>query len=248
MCAEFATMSVPAMNHWLGKFVLEVRTKRGKEYCPDSLYQLCCGLLRSLREANRAEVNMLEDPEFAEFRSVLDRQMKEQNATGEYIEKKQSTQIMPEMEDILCEKGFLGDYCPQALLDTLVYLNGYYYFALRSGDEHRRLQYTPCQITVVNTEGQTPRIMYCEDISKINPGVLKNRKVTLKRVVHHANEENPARCLVRLFQKYNSLCPSVRPDHALYLTPLTYNGHAHSDVLSLKTPVLGELSLSSLVA
>ena len=75
MCAEFATMSVPAMNHWLGKFVLEVRTKRGKEYCPDSLYQLCCGLLRSLREANRAEVNLLEDPEFAEFRGVLDRQM-----------------------------------------------------------------------------------------------------------------------------------------------------------------------------
>ena len=28
-----------------------VRTKSGKEYCPDSLYQLCCGLLRSLREA-----------------------------------------------------------------------------------------------------------------------------------------------------------------------------------------------------
>ena len=50
-------MSVPAMNYWLGKFVLEVRTKRGKEYCPDSLCQLCRGLLRSLREANCAEVN-----------------------------------------------------------------------------------------------------------------------------------------------------------------------------------------------
>ena len=40
----------------------------------DSLYQLCCGLLRSLREANCAEVNLLEDPEF---------QMKKQNAAGE---------------------------------------------------------------------------------------------------------------------------------------------------------------------
>jgi len=37
-------MSVPAMNHRLRKFMLEVRTKSGKEYCLDSLYQLCCGL------------------------------------------------------------------------------------------------------------------------------------------------------------------------------------------------------------
>ena len=62
--------------------------------------------------------------------------------------------------------------------------------------------------------------MHCEDISKINQGGLKSRKVTPKRIARHANEENPARCLVRLFQKYNSLCPSVRPDHALYLIPL----------------------------
>jgi len=38
LCAGFATVSVPDMNHWLGKFVLEMRTKSGKEYCPDSLY------------------------------------------------------------------------------------------------------------------------------------------------------------------------------------------------------------------
>ena len=57
LLSESTTMSVPAMNYWLGKFVLEVRTKRGKEYCPDSLCHLCRGLLRSLREANCAEVN-----------------------------------------------------------------------------------------------------------------------------------------------------------------------------------------------
>ena len=55
LLSEFTTMSVPAMNYWLGKFVLEARTKSGKEYCLDSLYQLYCGLLRSLREANCAE-------------------------------------------------------------------------------------------------------------------------------------------------------------------------------------------------
>ncbi len=49
---------------------------------------------------------------------------------------------------------------------------------------------------------------------------LKSRKITPKSVIHHSNEKNPARCLVRLFQKYNDLCPADRPDHALYLKPL----------------------------
>jgi hypothetical protein len=219
LCSDFATMSVPAMNHWLGKFVLEVRTKSGKEYCPDSLYQLCCGLLRSLREANRAEVNLLEDPEFAAFRGVLDGQMKRQNATGKYIQKKKASVITIEMEESLWEKGLLGNHSPRTLLDTLVYLIGLN-FALRSGEEHRRLRFEPSQIKIVTPVGKAPYIVYCEDISKTNQGGLKSRKVVPKKVVHHTNEENPARCLVQLFLQYTSLCPTGRPDHALYLTPL----------------------------
>ena len=146
------------MNHWLGKFVLELRTKSGKEYCPDSLYQLCCGLLRSLREANRAEVNILEDPEFIEFHGVLDGQMKRQNARGKYIEKRKASVISIEMEERLWEKGLLCDHSPRALVDTLVYLNGLY-FVLRSGDEHRRLRHESCQIKVVSTVGQEPYIV-----------------------------------------------------------------------------------------
>ena len=30
----------------------------------------------------------------------------------------------------------------------------------------------------------------------------------------------PERCLIRLYQKYNKLCPSDRPDDAFYLKPL----------------------------
>jgi len=44
-------------------------------------------IYRSWREANRAEVNLVENPDFAEFRGVIDGQMKKQNATGKYVEK-----------------------------------------------------------------------------------------------------------------------------------------------------------------
>ena len=60
--------------------------------------------------------------------------------------------------------------------------------------------------------------MYCEDVSKTNQGGLKQRK--LKEVVHHANCENPSRCLISLYKLHNSLCPKNRPAHSFYLTPL----------------------------
>ncbi len=141
-----------------------------------------------MREANHAEVNVLEEAEFSEFCGVLDRQLKRQNATGKYIEKK-AIVITVEM---LWGKGLLGGRSPRALVDTLIYLVGLN-FALSSGEEHRRLRHNPDQIKVVSLAGQAPYFVYAEDILKANPGGLKSRKVVPKKVVHHANEKRPPR-------------------------------------------------------
>ena len=65
-----------------------------------------------------------------------------------------------------------------------------------------------------------PFLCYKEDISKTNQAGLKQRKLVPREVVHYCNEQNPSRCLVRLYKLYNSLSPPDRPDHAFYLTPL----------------------------
>ena len=62
-----------------------------------------------------------------------------------------------------------------------------------------------------------------QDVSKTNPGGMKH-KIEPKEVVHHVNERNPERCLVRLYKLYNSLCPNNRPQNAFYLTPLDNPG------------------------
>ena len=113
----------------------------------------------------------------------------------------------------------LGDASPQALLDTMIFMNGLY-FALRSGKEHRQLRFTPPQIELVEKPGDRAYLIYREDISKNHPGRLKGRKVKPKVVVHHANVENPRRCFVRLYKLYNSLCPVDRPPGSFYLLPL----------------------------
>ena len=63
-------------------------------------------------------------------------------------------------------------YTPQTLVDTM---NGLY-FALRKGKEHRQLRSTPCQIEVIEKEGERPYLKYTVDTSKITQGDCMDEK------------------------------------------------------------------------
>ena len=65
------------MNYWLDCFILEARAISGKEYSPDSVYQLCSWLQQSLRNVDRGDINLFEDSNFIEFRGVLDGKLKQ---------------------------------------------------------------------------------------------------------------------------------------------------------------------------
>ena len=94
------------------------------------------------------------------------------------------------------------------------------YFALRSGVEHRNLH--PDQIKLFELPSSPAYLLYTEeDASKNNSGGLKQGKIAPKQVTHYANINDPDRCFVRLYEKYNSLCPIVNwPKDVLYLAPL----------------------------
>ena len=48
-------------------------------------------------------------------------------------------------EELLWSTGQLGDHNPQALVETMLYMDGIY-FAIRSGQEHRNLRFEPPQM------------------------------------------------------------------------------------------------------
>ena len=100
----------------------------------------------------------------------------------------------------------------------MVFYNGFY-FALRSGQEHRQLRRDTPQIELVERPGERAYLKYTEDISKNRPGGLKGRKASPKVVIHHANTEVPERCFFRLYKLYMEKCPSDAPGHAFYLRP-----------------------------
>ena len=193
-------MSNTELTHWLTRFVLEVRKKNGDLYPPNSLYHICAGLQRHLRWNGR-QLDIFSGTDFANFQATLDAELKSIASKGVGSKKRQAEVILEEEEQLLWNKGLLGEDHPQQLLDTIIFYNGLY-FALRSGREHRQLRHSPCQIELVERDGQRSYLVYREDISKNRPGGLRGRNIQPKVVYHHANLDNSQHCFVRLFKKY----------------------------------------------
>jgi hypothetical protein len=163
-------MDSHTLSEWLTRFVLEVRKVNGSEYPPNTLHHIVCGILRHLKNSNNSsEIDIFKDPEFHGFRCSLDAEMKRLQSKGVGSVHKQAEPFTTEEEELLWEKKILGDHSPDALLNTMVYMNGLY-FALRSGEEHRHLRHNPCQIEVIERQGDRPYLLYTEDISKNRPG------------------------------------------------------------------------------
>ena len=101
----------------------------------------------------------------------------------------------------------------------MVYMKGLY-FALQSGKEHRQLRSSPCQIEVIK-KGERPYLEYTEDTSKNHSGGLRGRKMKQKVVIHHANQDHPECCFVRLFKCYLDFMPANRPPGCLLLPAFT---------------------------
>ena len=85
------------------------------------------------------------------------------------IKLKKAEPLTNDDEDVLWQKGALGDHTPQWLLDTLIFYIGMN-FALRSGDEHHRLRFYPCQIEAKQDDNGQHCLLYTEDVSKNHRG------------------------------------------------------------------------------
>ena len=179
-------LTVKSLAENLSSFIFEVRKQDGTEFPPDSLHHIVSGIQRFLRWNGKPEIDIYKDPGFADFRICLDSEMKRLQRAGLGSKKKKAKPLTAEEEELLWTKGLLGSGSPQALVDTMVVMNGIY-FALRSGSEHRQLRSDPCQIEVVENPGERSYLVYTEDISKNRPGGLKGRKLKPKIVRHYDN-------------------------------------------------------------
>ena len=128
-------VSPQQLQHYLSCFVLEARKKDGTEYHPDTLYHIVCDVIQFLRENGQPEVEFFKVHIYDDFRSTLDSRMKRLKQAGMGSCKCQAEPLTEEEEEVLWEKGILGDHSPKALLNSLFLFNGVC-FVLRSAEEH----------------------------------------------------------------------------------------------------------------
>ena len=181
---------------WLSKFVHEIREQDGTYYPPNTLYQICIGVQRYLRENGLEGLNIFQDSQYKAFQDSLDARMKNLTRSGLGITVKQAKPILEDEEEILWSKGLLGDSDPKILVNTLVFLFGKY-FALRSGEEHRSLSFAQLEV-VKGDETERSWLRYSSFGEKNFGGGLQHRRIKPKIVEQHENISNPERCIVRL--------------------------------------------------
>jgi len=180
------------IDKFMSHFVTEFRWQNGLVYPPLSLHQLCCSLQRAARFEGVA-INLFEDKKVLKFQATLDAEMKRLSVMGMGM-KKQVQPIGAQEDERLWQLGLLGDHSAQALVDTIVFQMGLF-FALRSGQEHRRLHHANSQVKLFEPPSGRPHLVYQENKSKTG---IKHMKKMPKQVTQYANLSDPSRCVVRL--------------------------------------------------
>ena len=167
---------------------------------------------------------------------MLDAEMKDVHREGVKNLKEQKQGFTVEEEEVMWQKGVLGNSTAKILLHTIYFYNGKI-FGLRTG-EHRIIR--PRDFTIGNNF-----IQYIENASKTHQDGLRDLKKNA-RVVKHVcekcyNGEEHSRCLVRLYQQYLELVDMLRiKGSAFYIQP-------YSDRFEFKNIPLGIHSLNKIV-
>lgn len=139
--SQLASLSPRELNTVLCRFVYEVRRYDGSEYPPNSLYQLCCGLVRFLKnDCSRSDLNFLDtsDPAFHGFQQCLNTEMKRLTEKGVGAVKRKVRKVTEEQEQVLWKLGLLGSKDPWTLVKTIYYYNCKL-FSIYGRDDHRAL-------------------------------------------------------------------------------------------------------------
>jgi hypothetical protein len=219
-CKELSKFDNSELSKILPKFIFDCRKKNGENYPPKSLYEIYAMLNYYLINEAKWNISILNDPSFKCARTALETKMKENAKAGMVSGSNKSLFISKKIEDNLWCAGILGSDSPTSLLNTVIFLIGVH-FALRGGEELRRLRYGDLSQIQFSIDSNGSRcLIYKEDFSKTRQGGTKSIAIKPKEVCAFHNEMNHERCLPCLFKKYLHLRPKHITTDALFLTPM----------------------------
>lgn len=186
------------MQKWLPMFVVAARRQDGKDYPARTLYCLMCAIRRKLQDRG-VLLDFFDEKELElrPIRDALDARMKEVTAANVGVHVKHSEPISPAQEQILWDKGVLGTHDALSLQNTVFFYVAKI-FALRGGQEHRKLSVSDFEFLTVD-EGRAVRFRggKCKNFS----GGLKDLKKEPKSVLHISPFGSDP-CIVHILETY----------------------------------------------
>ena len=185
-------------------FIVEIRKENGQQYPSGTLYDLLGGLSLYL-EREHGFCNKLMSGAFREIRNTLDNVMKERSAEG--IQGRQERDyISKEHEEILWNKGILGEDNPDKLRRTVFFLVGTQFGLRGNKEQHDLRRYPDSQISIIKVDGKDA-LIYREFTSKTRQGGIADRGKVNPRISYAFCSGFRPRCFVELFRKYMFLGP-----------------------------------------
>ena len=182
------------------------------------------------------------DFRFKGMHSIIDAHFRKLRNDGVGASVKHASLIDKDEENLLWEKGVLGDDTPEKLLRAVFYYNGKI-ICLRGGKEHRGLKISQ----FVRSSGPD-MYTYTENGSKNRSGGLYECRVENKSVVIMASAAVGNHCHVHLLDKYLSkLPPKARQLDCFYMQPLGVNVVSDPVKNWFSAQPCGENKLSSMV-
>ena len=185
-------------------FVVEIRKENGDQYPASSLYDLLGGLSLHL-EREHGFSHKLMSGAFREIRNTLDNIMKERSAEG-IPGRQERDYISKEHEEILWEKGILGEDNPEKLRKTIFFLVGVRFGLRGCKEQHDLRRYPDSQISIIKVDGKDA-LIYREFSSKTRQGGISDRGKVNPRVSYAFCSGYRPRCFVELYRKYLFLGP-----------------------------------------
>ena len=148
-------------------FIVEIRKENGEQYPPSSMYDLISGLSLYL-EREHGFTNKLVSGAFRSVRNTLDNIMKERTAEG-VGGRPERDAILEEHEQVLWEKGILGEDSPDKLRQTVFFLIGVRFGFGGLKEQYDLMRYPDSQINIVKIDGKDV-LVYREFQSKTRQG------------------------------------------------------------------------------
>ncbi len=217
-------MDKELLNYALCRFLLEVTNECNELYPCEMLYSLLL-LLQMYCHSKGVYHKFLQDEAFVDVCNTLDNRMKMLSRQGVVTKHEKALPFTSSEEDIMWEKGTLGDDNPEQLVNTLIFLLGIH-LSLHVIDEHKALKVGfHIQIKVkFDEENDCEFLEYTEVCSKNHQGGVKELNAHPKVIRAYQNKLNPAHCVVSLYKKYLGLQLIHDPkcSHNLYLRPLKH--------------------------